>query len=270
MPGNHGRMVHLEADFAPPMGVVQSGPIRHCESSFQISSAKTSGLSSPRTAGHRRRPGRRAFAQIVGSMCAMPAEWGVRVGGPMPRSPTGGFGLGRRSRSRIIGTTTGRATWNFVPSVGADPLRPLGYEVRVRTGDEVIDNRLVVELCASSAGGKRSARASCLSTGEAQSIGTWLRQVAAGEVPTVALDVDKEVEPNLTFLEPDLAFSLAPSNDGLWHLRVHLSHRLAAPWLPEEERFSMWHPFVNIPASEQGLLDAASAWEAELAPFPWR
>ena len=67
--------------------------------------------------------------------------------------------------------------------------------------------------------------------------------MAAGSVAISVPDADGEITPDLTFLEPALAFSLAPSEDKLKHLRVHLTHGLSPPWLDIDEALNTWSFF---------------------------
>jgi hypothetical protein len=75
--------------------------------------------------------------------------------------------------------------------------------------------------------GTWSARDACLTTGDGPVIDEWLRSVAAGDIPITLPGAKGDITPALTFLEPALAFSLAPSADGLGHVRVHLNYDLA-------------------------------------------
>jgi hypothetical protein len=100
-------------------------------------------------------------------------------------------------------------------------LLPVGYEFPDSTSAVVECDWLVIELTVTTAEGAWSSRDACLTTGDAPLIGEWLRSVAAGSVPVTLPDADGDITPELTFLEPALAFSLAPSDDDLKHLRVH-------------------------------------------------
>jgi hypothetical protein len=107
-------------------------------------------------------------------------------------------------------------------------------------------------------------------TAEATGIDEWLRAVAAGSVPTSVADADGDITPDLTFLEAALGFSLAPSDDRLEHLRVHLTHGLAPPWLDLDDALNTWSYFVELPMTKPGILAAASARQTEMMSFPER
>lgn len=144
-------------------------------------------------------------------------------------------------------------------------LRPAAYEFPV--ADEC--DWLVIEVSATTTAGTWSSRDD-LMTPEAPGIGEWLRAVAAGSVPTSVPDADGDITPDLTFLEPALAFSLAPSDDKLEHLRVHLTHGLAPPWLDIDDTLNTWAYFVEVAMTKPDILAAASAWQTEMTFFPER
>lgn len=145
-------------------------------------------------------------------------------------------------------------------------LRPVSYEFPVP--DEC--DWLVIEVSATTTAGTWSSRDACLMTPEAPGIGEWLRAVASGSVPTSVPDADGDITPELTFLEPALAFSLAPSEDKRRHLRVHLTHGLAPPWLDIYDALKTWAYFVEVPMTKPDILAAASAWQTEMMSFPER
>jgi hypothetical protein len=101
-------------------------------------------------------------------------------------------------------------------------------------------------------------------------VGEWLSSVTAGGVAATLPEDDGSVTPSLSFIEPSLAFSLAPSDDGLRHLRVHLTYGLAPPWLDDDERLVPWEFFVAITMSDEELLAAVETWQSDLEPFPER
>ncbi|HMK95923.1 MAG TPA: hypothetical protein VK425_00160 [Acidimicrobiales bacterium] len=149
-------------------------------------------------------------------------------------------------------------------------LVPVGYEFPEATSGSMEANWLLVDLTATTERGTWSSRDACLTTGEAAAVDRWLRSLAAGGVPVSLPDADGEITPGLSFLEPDLAFSLAPGADGLKHLRVHLNYELAPPWLDMDERCALWRFFVELALADADILAAAAAWKAELALFPGR
>jgi hypothetical protein len=148
-------------------------------------------------------------------------------------------------------------------------LRPVAYEFP-DSHDAVECDWLVIEVSATTTDGTWSSRDACLTTRDAPGIAEWLRGVAASSVPASLPDADGDITPDLTFLEPALAFSLAPNDDGLKHLRVHLTYGLAPPWLDIDDALNMWSFFVEVALSDTEILAASDAWRAELVPFPER
>ncbi|MFI2432268.1 hypothetical protein [Streptomyces sp. NPDC018693] len=136
-------------------------------------------------------------------------------------------------------------------------LRPLRYEFPAARGDQYDDNWLVVEGTATTPERSWSFTEPCLLTDEARRISTWLRGVAAG---TVAVTT-----PELSFLEPLLAFSLADRGEEGATIRVHLSLEAAPPGEPE-----IFQPSVEITLDGAALRAAADDWDRALAPFPPR
>jgi hypothetical protein len=149
-------------------------------------------------------------------------------------------------------------------------LTPLSYEFPTGPPGAIEGNWVVLEVDASAEEGSWSARAACLTTWEAQEVAPWLREVAAGRVIPTLAGPDGVEQPEFTFMEPSLAFSVAPSDDSRVHIRVHLTHTLAAPWLDVDERCETWQHFVELRLTDLQLLHAASVWEEELSAFPPR
>jgi hypothetical protein len=149
-------------------------------------------------------------------------------------------------------------------------LLPAAYEFPDDSSAVLEFDWLVIEVNATTADGAWSSRDACLTTGDGPSIGEWLRSVTAGSIPVTLRDADGDITPDLTFLEPALAFSLAPSDDDLKHVRVHLTYGLAPPWLDVDERINMWKFFVEVAMTEAQILAAARSWETDLIAFPQR
>jgi hypothetical protein len=111
-------------------------------------------------------------------------------------------------------------------------------------------------------------RDACLTAFEAPGISAWLRSAAANEIEPSTLDPEVGWSPSLVFVEPTLAFSVAPV-DGLV-IRVHFSLESAPPEFTFEQRVDIWQFFVDLPVSSAALLSAADEWENELRSFPVR
>ena len=110
-----------ETALAPPIAAVQSGPIRHCESSFQNKSAKTSGLSAVASLDTGDRVPATASAQIV-LRCGFLCRMGVRVG--LSDALLLVLGIGdwdRSSVSRGADALSWRSSW--LGTVRSEPVR---------------------------------------------------------------------------------------------------------------------------------------------------
>jgi hypothetical protein len=146
---------------------------------------------------------------------------------------------------------------------------PVAYQFPESTSKDEFD-WLVIEVNAGAASGAWSAQDACLTASEAWKVGEWLSSVAAGEVAPTLAEEDKGITPSLSFIEPSLAFSVAQSDDGFRHLRVHLTYELAPPWLDEDEKLVPWEYFVVVAMSQEDVLTAARSWKSDLAAFPER
>jgi len=151
-------------------------------------------------------------------------------------------------------------------------LTPVGYEFPAATdADDAI--WLVVRGDVAAPGGSWSFSDPCLLTYEARALADWLRRAAAGEVPprlAAPPGEDAAWEPDLTFLEPNVAFSLAGVSAERARLRVHFSLESFPPWLDKERSFDLYAYSVEIDTTRAAVLRAASEWEVEIAAFPRR
>jgi hypothetical protein len=109
----------------------------------------------------------------------------------------------------------------------------------------------------------------CLTTWEAEALGTWLADVAAGIVPPSPFGTD-EPEQILMFTEPNIAFSVEQRTADRVLVRVHLSLEALPPWLQGKNRFDMFGCFVVLNVSLAELGRAADDWKLELTRFPQR
>jgi hypothetical protein len=119
----------------------------------------------------------------------------------------------------------------------------------------------------------------CLQTNEAQTIADWLES-AAGDAVTVLSDADLAHAWNrsdlsrdggvLTFIEPDLAFTLRGRGEDFVVLRAHLAHAAADPALPDDDRMAQPPPWVPIRLARDDLTRAAQVWREELGSWPAR
>jgi hypothetical protein len=109
----------------------------------------------------------------------------------------------------------------------------------------------------------------CLTTWEAEALGTWLADVAAGTQPPSPFGTG-ETEQLLTFTEPNIAFSLERREADRVRVRVHFSLEALPPWLQEENGPDLFECFLLLDVSVAELSQAADAWKLELARFPRR
>ncbi|MER7767085.1 hypothetical protein [Kitasatospora sp. NPDC096140] len=151
-------------------------------------------------------------------------------------------------------------------------LRPLRYQFPATSGDPYDDNWLVVEGRVTTPAGGWSFQDPALLTSEGRELSSWLRAVAAGRVAVAEPDEEGDLSPSLSFLEPNLAFSLAGSLDGRSLVRVHLSLEAAPPWQrwDADDAPDIYQYAVEVACSNDELLQAADAWEHGLSSFPSR
>lgn len=110
----------------------------------------------------------------------------------------------------------------------------------------------------------------CLRISEAHKLTSWLHAAAAGHLRPRQLPADpgEEWEPDLSFTEPVVAFSLGSGSPG-FVLRVNASLEAASPWICEEQRFP-WGHAVDLQLSAPQLEQAASEWSSDLRDLPHR
>ena len=78
------------------------------------------------------------------------------------------------------------------------------------------------------------------------------------------------VWPDLYFLEPNLAFSVASREEGLVGVRLHLSLESAPTGRDDPEHFDIYQYFLDLPMSATQLEHAATCWLVELERYPVR
>jgi hypothetical protein len=151
-------------------------------------------------------------------------------------------------------------------------LRPVRYQFGAARGDFWDDNWLVIAGKVATGAGRWSFTEAALMVDEAHKLARWLRRAAAGLVPVSELDADGELVPDLDFLEPLLAFSVAGRTGDQVLLRVHLSAEAAPPWsLDEDGDAPEYYQYaIELPCTADALTTAADTWAAELSAFPPR
>ncbi|WP_433544207.1 WapI family immunity protein (plasmid) [Streptomyces sp. CA-294286] len=150
-------------------------------------------------------------------------------------------------------------------------LRPVRYQFATPRGDAYDDNWLVIEGTVTTVQGSWSFVEPCLLTDEAREVTSWLRAVAAGTVAVTEPDAEGTLAPDVTFIEPLVALSLAGrSEGGAAVIRVHLSLEAAPPWQRGDDRPAVHQYSVDVRTETTALLHAADQWEHALAPLPSR
>jgi len=157
---------------------------------------------------------------------------------------------------------TGRAGTSLILRVG-------GYQFPAGTG-ELDDQWLMITGRISLSGRSWAFADPCLMLGEARELARWLHAAAAGRVLPQQLPAgpDAEWAPELSFIEPVLAFTLGSGSSGLV-LRVNVSLEAAPPWARNDERAPWGHP-VDLWLTTAELEQAANEWSQELRDLPLR
>ncbi len=110
----------------------------------------------------------------------------------------------------------------------------------------------------------------CLTTWDARELGSWLREVVAGTVPSSPA-AGGEPEGLLDFLEPNIAFSVEERTADRVRIRIHFNLESLPPWLQNAEvEPGLFQYFVRLEVSAEELTRAAESWMLELAEFPER
>ncbi|MEU8914689.1 WapI family immunity protein [Streptomyces nigrescens] len=153
---------------------------------------------------------------------------------------------------------------------GGIGLRPLRYQFPAAGGDPWDDNWLVIVGDVTTPAGSWSFTDPCLLADEARELSAWLRAVADGRRPDAKPAPEGHLAPDLSFLEPVLAFSQVRWHDGTGVLRVHLSLEAAPPRQDGDDE-DLDSPYViEIETHRAELMQAAEEWDRHLARFPVR
>ncbi|MFF1299068.1 MULTISPECIES: hypothetical protein [unclassified Streptomyces] len=84
-------------------------------------------------------------------------------------------------------------------------------------------------------------------------------------------DSEGDLSPDIEFIEPLLAFSLADrSEDGAVVIRVHLSLAASPPWQQGNDGADVHQYVVEVHMDTAALLHAADQWDLALMSFPSR
>jgi hypothetical protein len=109
----------------------------------------------------------------------------------------------------------------------------------------------------------------CLTTWEAEELGSWLSNVAAGTVPPSPFRAGQP-ENLLVFAEPNLAFGLEAREGDRLRIRVHFSLEALPSWLQGPDRPYIFEYFVGLDVSAADLAQAAEDWTLSQMRFPGR
>lgn len=109
----------------------------------------------------------------------------------------------------------------------------------------------------------------CLTTWDAADFARWLRRVTADEVTVTPLPAHRGQL--LRFTEPNLAFSLAATEEGRRAIRVHFSLEARPRWAsPPGDDVDLYGFFVTVESTVAELARAVEEWERERALYPPR
>lgn len=109
-----------------------------------------------------------------------------------------------------------------------------------------------------------------LTAREVRRLAAWLDDVVAGAVPVINLPVREEADGLCSFMEPNLALTLAHRDDERVIVRVHLSQDCAPPGELGEYRFHLFRFYVPISISLADLAVARDEWMRDIDDFPVR
>jgi hypothetical protein len=109
----------------------------------------------------------------------------------------------------------------------------------------------------------------CLTTWEADKLGSWLGDAAAGTVQPVKFGTCQPGE-LLVFTEPNLAFGLEAQEAHHLRIRVHFSLEALPPWLQGANRPEIFEQFMSLDVSPAEVARAAEDWTSNLMRFPRR
>jgi hypothetical protein len=138
-----------------------------------------------------------------------------------------------------------------------------GYEFPGIEHEKWDSNWLLVSMQVKSPRGEGTCVDPCLETWDVERLIKWLE----------ALANDEAVEPDIGFLEPNLAFEVIKSAKDAITLRVRFILERKAWWKPtggKRHRSSRWRDYVDLEVGREDVRLAAEAWRADLSRFPLR
>ena len=147
-------------------------------------------------------------------------------------------------------------------------LTPISYQFQNRNGDSCDDNWLVIKGRVQDRNQAWTFQDPALLVDEAQSISTWLREVAAGRGVPMAVNDDGELWPTLQMIEPNIGLGLVEYAPNAATVRFFLWLESAPPSTVEREVDMEY--FLDITTGLESLEVAAAEWDTQLAQFPHR
>lgn len=135
-----------------------------------------------------------------------------------------------------------------------------GYQLPDAIEPQHRQSWLIIEGTAHSPEGTWSFRWQALTADDAVELARWLTRTASE--PSGASNASN----HLAFTEPNLAFALASTDSSLLELRVGLDLEFSPPW---RRHVRSGDPFeVTCWPTPESVLNAATAWAAEIKPYP--
>jgi hypothetical protein len=146
-------------------------------------------------------------------------------------------------------------------------LTPLQYQYPSLVGIPFDSDWLVIKGRVRSLDEQWTFVSAILLAGEAADIVSWLRSVAAADVPPMEAE-DGVLLPTLVNIEPNIGLGLVSSAGAASTIRVFLCLESAPP--STASSYPSLDYFLDLTLSTHELNEAAAALEAELVAFPSR
>jgi hypothetical protein len=148
-------------------------------------------------------------------------------------------------------------------------LTPISYQFQKRNGDSFDDNWLIIKGRVQDLNQAWTFQDPALLVDEAQSISTWLREVAAGRGVPMQVNDDGELWPTLQMTEPNIGLGLVEYTPSAATVRFFLWLESAPASTLERDEVDMEY-FLDITTGLESLEAAAAEWDTQLAQFPHR
>lgn len=145
-------------------------------------------------------------------------------------------------------------------------LRIDGYQFPSKT-DSNDANWLNVVVSVDTNAGSWAFVAPCLMGFEAELLGDWLDSLLHGSAPAVR---EAAATPDLSFIEPDLAFSTVGVINERIVLRVFFAAAGAPPWRPSERAVVTRSVFFDFDLSNDDVLSSLAMWRRACRQYPNR